>query len=154
MDVEIGTSYGKEVAYQLSKQLAQKKVHIISGLAKGIDSYAHLGCLAAEERTIAVIGNGLDSCYPAENTLLQEKIWKTGGAVISEYLIGTKPEKGHFPARNRIISGISNGLLVVESKRKKWNINYSRFCTRTRKKYFCRSRKYYKHKFLRNQSIK
>ncbi len=112
------TSYGKEVAYQLSKQLAQKKVHIISGLAKGIDSYAHLGCLAAEERTIAVIGNGLDSCYPAENTLLQEKIWKTGGAVISEYLIGTKPEKGHFPARNRIISGISNGLLVVEAKEK------------------------------------
>ena len=112
------TQYGKEIAQKFSYNLAKNKINIVSGLARGIDSEAHLGATYAKGWTTAVLGNGLDIVYPKENYYLVDKILRNDGAIISEYPIGTKPEKMNFPARNRIISGISDGLLVVEAKKK------------------------------------
>ncbi len=160
------TEYGMKAAKYFSYHLAENNICVVSGLAKGIDSYAHIGALWAykdnkkrlikqeykdkeqeeqikekskqkiikntekikEEqiekkhvnyvKTIAVLGNGLDMIYPQENKELADMISKNGGAIISEYPLGTKPEKLHFPARNRIVSGMSKGVLVIEAKEK------------------------------------
>ncbi len=108
------SSYGKAVAETLAQQLAKRNITVVSGLAKGIDSYAHLGALKENGRTIAVLGCGVDICYPASNKELMERIVENG-AVISEYPMGTPPEAGNFPLRNRIISGISLGVVIVEA---------------------------------------
>lgn len=110
------SQYGKNVTEKISYQLARNDINIISGLARGIDTFAHIGALKAKAKTIAVMGSGHDKIYPAENRGIYEKIIETGGAVVSEYIIGTSPEKMNFPRRNRIISGLSNGVLVVEAK--------------------------------------
>lgn len=112
------SEYGKKCAQYFAYQLAKEKVVIASGLAKGIDSYAHIGTICGNGKTIAVIGNGLDRIYPEENTDLAKKIIETGGLIITEYPLGTKPDKMNFPARNRIISGLSSSILVVEAKEK------------------------------------
>lgn len=112
------SNYGISATKYFSYNLAKKNVNIISGLAKGIDSFAHIGAICAKGKTIAVIGNGLDSIYPKENLEIAKKIIETGGTIISEYPLGTKPEKMNFPARNRIISGMSNSVIVVEAKEK------------------------------------
>ena len=111
------TEYGKKVAFNFSKELSANGINIISGLALGIDTYAHLGTLQQESKgkTIAVLGSGLDVIYPKYNIALAKEILKRGGCIISEYPLGTKPEKLHFPQRNRIISGLSKGVLVVEA---------------------------------------
>ena len=157
------TDYGKNAAkyfaYNLSKE---KSVNIVSGLAKGVDSYAHWGSVGANiecentkncgkkqescgkinnncgkinddcgklkndcgklkndcGKTIAILGNGLDMIYPKENIELANEIIRNGGAIISEYPCGTKPDKMNFPARNRIISGLSKGIIVIEAKEK------------------------------------
>jgi len=118
------TDYGKKAAKYFAYNLSNKKINIISGLAKGVDSYAHVGNLCARNedirsgKTVAVVGNGLDRIYPKENEYLANKIIENGGAIISEYPLGTKPDKMNFPARNRIISGMSEGIIVVEAKEK------------------------------------
>lgn len=114
------TEYGKKIAYQISKDLSNNGINIISGLAIGIDSYAHLGALQSNSigKTIAVLGSGLDEMYPKQNIELAKQIIKQGGCIITEYPLGTKPEKMHFPQRNRIISGLSKGVLVVEASEK------------------------------------
>lgn len=163
------TDYGKKAAKYFAYNLSKNNWNIVSGLAKGVDSYAHWGAVGAENeyksynncgkiqktcgeqntmcgkilsdcgkyniacgkilddcgnknggcgKTIAVLGNGLDVIYPKENMELANKIIKSGGAIISEYPCGTKPDKMNFPARNRIISGISKGIIVVEAKEK------------------------------------
>lgn len=117
------SEYGKQVALSFSNELAKQGVCVISGMAKGIDSYSHIGCIQAGGKTIAVLGNGLDQIYPKENTVLYHKILETGGLILSEYVIGTKPNKLNFPARNRIISGLSNGIIVVEAKEKSGTLN-------------------------------
>lgn len=143
------TDYGKKAAkyfaYNLSKE---KSVNIVSGLAKGVDSYAHWGSVGANiecestkncgkkqescgkinddcgklkkdcGKTIAILGNGLNMIYPKENIELANEIIRNGGAIISEYPCGTKPDKMNFPARNRIISGLSKGIIVIEAKEK------------------------------------
>ena len=111
------TEYGKKSAEYFAYNLSKQNINIVSGLAKGIDSYAHLGSLNTGN-TIAVLGNGLDMIYPKENLELANEIIKKGGTIISEYPCGTKPDKMKFPARNRIISGISSGIIVIEAKEK------------------------------------
>ena len=112
------SNYGKQVAKQFAYNLSKYNINIVSGLAKGIDTYAHVGTIQAKKTTIAVIGSGLDIIYPEENKQLYEEIIKNNGAIISEYIVGTKPEKLNFPKRNRIISGLSKGILVVEANKK------------------------------------
>lgn len=112
------SNYGKRAAKDFSYNLAKNNICIISGLARGIDSFAHEACLIANGKTIAVLGSGLDVVYPKENFGLYNKIISNGGLVISEYPLGSKPQKQHFPARNRIISGLSDGVLVIEAKEK------------------------------------
>uniref|UniRef100_A0A7C4R9W6 DNA-protecting protein DprA n=1 Tax=candidate division CPR3 bacterium TaxID=2268181 RepID=A0A7C4R9W6_UNCC3 len=112
------TDYGRQVTRDLSISLAQNNITVISGLAAGVDSVAHNGALSVDSgRTIAVLGSGIDqaSIYPAENRQLVQRISSGKGAVISEYPIGTPPLKQNFPTRNRIISGLSSGVLVVEA---------------------------------------
>ncbi len=111
------TTYGKKSAEYFAYNLSKQNINIVSGLAKGIDSYAHLGSLNTGN-TIAVLGNGLDMIYPKENLELANEIIKKGGTIISEYPCGSKPDKMKFPARNRIISGISSGIIVIEAKEK------------------------------------
>lgn len=117
------SNYGKEVSIKFSYELAKKGITIISGMAKGIDSYSHIGCIKAGGKTIAVLGSGLDIIYPKENCLLYDEILSAKGLILSEYVIGTKPSKLNFPARNRIISGLSNGVIVVEAKGKSGTLN-------------------------------
>lgn len=106
--------YGRKVGYRLSYQLAQRGLTVVSGFAKGIDTSAHRGALEAGGRTIAVMGNGLSFIYPATNRALVEKI-EASGALISEFPIGVKPKPRNFPRRNRIISGLTLGTVVVEA---------------------------------------
>ena len=106
--------YGRKVGYRLSYQLAQRGLTVVSGFAKGIDTSAHRGALEAGGRTIAVMGNGLSFVYPATNRALVEKI-EASGALISEFPIGVKPKPRNFPRRNRIISGLTLGTVVVEA---------------------------------------
>lgn len=112
------SEYGKRIAFKFAYELAQKGVIIISGLARGIDTCAHIGAVRAQGKTIAVLGSGFAHIYPEENKSLCKEIIKTGGAVITEYEKEMKPLKMNFPIRNRIISGLSDGVLVVEAKQK------------------------------------
>src|SRR5712691_7535864 len=109
------THYGSEAAKKLAYQLAYAGLTVISGLARGIDTAAHQGALAAKGRTIAVIGSGLSKLYPPENQALAEKIRDGSGAVVSEFSMEIEPDRQTFPMRNRIISGWSHGILVVEA---------------------------------------
>lgn len=111
------SAYGERATKEFSYNLAKNDICIVSGLAKGIDAFAHKGCLSAGGKTIAVLGNGLDIIYPKENEKLFYRIIENDGLVISEYPLGTKPKKQHFPARNRIISGLSDGVLVIEARK-------------------------------------
>lgn len=112
------SSYGKEIAFSFAKDLAKRGITIVSGLARGIDSFAHLGALEANGRTVAILGTGLDekSIYPQENLKLAKKILEKGGCLISEYPAGTPGWKKNFPQRNRLISGLSLGVLIVEGR--------------------------------------
>lgn len=112
------SEYGSNTAKKLAYDLSNEKTTIISGLAKGIDSFAHEGAIFAKQKTVAVLGNGLDIIYPKENINLAKEIIDKKGAIISEYPLGTKPDKNNFPERNRIVSGMSQGIIVVEAKKK------------------------------------
>src|ERR1700693_1197732 len=109
------THYGTESAKKLAYQLAYAGLTVISGLARGIDTAAHPGALAAKGRTIAVIGSGLSKLYPPENRGLAEKIRDGNGAIVSEFSMEIEPDRQTFPMRNRIIAGWSHGVLVVEA---------------------------------------
>ena len=111
------TSYGVAVAERLAAELAARGVTVVSGLARGIDSAAHRGALRAGGRTIAVLGSGVDVVYPPENRRLAKEI-EASGAVVSQFEPGTPPLAGYFPARNRVIAGLSLGVVVVEAAEK------------------------------------
>jgi DNA processing protein len=108
------TNYGKIQAEKIVNDLAQQKITIVSGMARGIDSIAHRTALKNKSRTIAVLGSGLNVIYPAENKKLYDEISQSG-AVITEYCLDTKPDAINFPKRNRIISGLSLGCVVIET---------------------------------------
>jgi len=114
------SSYGKQVALEIARDLTEAGLTIVSGMALGIDSFSHKAVVEKNKRTIAVLGTGLDeeSIYPRENIKLANRIIETGGCLISEYPPKTRGSRFTFPQRNRIISGLSLGVLVVEAKRK------------------------------------
>lgn len=108
------TRDGQRAAREIARELAEQGVTVVSGLARGVDSCAHRGALDGGGRTVAVLGCGVDVAYPPENAALIDEILSTGGALISEYTPGTQPSPGNFPPRNRIISGMTAGTLLVE----------------------------------------
>lgn len=116
------SEYGKIIAQKFGYLLARKNFCIVSGMAKGIDSYAHKGALATKGNTIAVLGSGVNYIYPEENKKIYEEILNKNGLVISEYGINTKPIPENFPKRNRIISGLSEKILIVEATKKSGSI--------------------------------
>lgn len=112
------SNYGVECAKKFAKELSDINITIISGLALGIDSVSHRNSYNKKGRTIAVLGSSLDYIYPKQNKILFEQIIKNNGLIVSEYPLYTPPVKGNFPMRNRIISGISRGVLVVEASKR------------------------------------
>ena len=109
------STYGQNTALMLARELAERGVTIISGLARGIDAAAHRGALEAGGRTVAVMGTGIDMVYPREHAKLVKQILENRGAVVSEFPLGTPPAPQNFPYRNRVISGLSLGVVVVEA---------------------------------------
>ncbi len=108
------SSYGKTITESIATELARNGITVVSGMARGIDSIGHLSALKEHGRTIAVFGSGLDVIYPPEHRRLAERI-SSSGALVSEFFLGTRPEAPNFPRRNRLISGLSLGVVVVEA---------------------------------------
>jgi DNA processing protein len=109
------STYGENASEMLARDLASRGICIVSGLARGIDAAAHRGAMSGKGKTIAVLGTGIDSVYPKENNSLVREILASGGALVSQFPLGTPPLKDNFPYRNRIISGLSLGVLIVEA---------------------------------------
>ncbi len=112
------STYGENASEMLARDLASRGICIISGLARGIDTAAHRGAIRGGGKTIAVLGTGIDGFYPKENTRLVGEILEAGGAIVSQFPLGTPPLKDNFPYRNRIISGLSLGVVLVEATEK------------------------------------
>lgn len=108
------TTYGRQVTESLTADLVNSGFVIVSGLALGVDATAHKVCIETGGKTIAVLGCGVDCCYPSANQKIYDSILESGGAIVSEYPLGTSPTKGSFPSRNRIIAGLSQGVLLTE----------------------------------------
>jgi DNA processing protein len=121
------STYGENTCLMLSRQLAKRGVCIVSGLARGVDAAAHRGAIEAGGKTIAVLGTGIDDVYPKENAKLLDKILETGGALVSQFPLKTPPLKDNFPYRNRIISGLSFGVLIVEASERSGSLITARY---------------------------
>jgi DNA processing protein len=120
------TNYGKVLAERISSDLAEQNITVVSGMARGIDSICHSSAIKRGGRTIAVVGSGLDVIYPPENRKLYNSICENG-AIISEFALGTKPDAANFPKRNRIISGLSLGCIILETGIKGGAMQTARF---------------------------
>lgn len=123
------STYGENASEMLARDLASRGICIISGLARGIDTAAHRGAMRGGGKTIAVLGTGIDGVYPKENTRLVREILDSGGAVVSQFPLGTPPLKDNFPYRNRIISGLSLGVLIIEATEKSGSLITARLAT-------------------------
>lgn len=146
----MASDIGKKTARILSRELANRNINIISGLALGIDAYAHLGALDSEiGKTVAVLGGSLadEEMYPQQNYKIFERILEKGGAIVSEYGIHAKPEGRHFPARNRIISGLSDKVIIVEAKQRSGSLITANWALEQGKDVFAVPRKYFFPKF-------
>ncbi len=109
------STYGENASEMIARDLASRGLTIVSGLARGIDAAAHKGAMRGQGRTIAVLGTGIDAIYPRENTGLTREILSSGGCLVTQFPLGTPPLKDNFPYRNRIISGLSHGVVIVEA---------------------------------------
>lgn len=132
------SSYGRQAAFDIAGKLTDAGIVVVSGFAPGIDTFSHLSAVGKGKRTIAVLGTGLDnsSVYPRENIGLGERIIENNGCLISEYPPGTKGTRFTFPQRNRIISGMSKGVLVIESKEKGGSMITASYAFSQKKKVF------------------
>ena len=126
----------KEMAREVAKELVENDITVVSGLAIGIDSAAHIGALSVNNKTIAVLGNGLDKTYPRENKKLALQIIENGGAIISEQLPGTDPLPINLNRRNRLISAVSGGVLIIEAKQKSGSLITAEYAKKQDKKLF------------------
>ncbi len=131
------TEYGRENAFKFSEELSKNNICVVSGLAVGIDKAAHLGAMLQKGKTIAVIGSGFNNIYPEENIELYKQILENGGCVVSEYLPHKKADLSTFPKRNRIISGISMGTLVVEAEHRSGSSITAKYTVEEQKILFC-----------------
>ena len=131
------SEYGRQTAFVMSREVASKGIVIISGCAVGIDGCAHRGALAAEGKTIAVLGCGMDVNYPAEHFQLRRDIVKKGGLLITEYPPGTKPQPGFFPHRNRLMAGLSRAVLVAEAPYRSGSLITAEHAIEQGKEVFC-----------------
>ena len=129
------TEYGRNTTLELSAELAAHNIAVVSGLAKGVDAYAHTGCISAGGYTIGVLGCGIDYCYPPENKPLYEKIAETG-LIVAEYPPGTRPSQFTFPRRNRIIAALSDTVTVVEAGQKSGALITADFAMKYKKKLY------------------
>ena len=139
------TEYGKMVARKFAKEIADRNVNVVSGLAIGIDKYAHLGALDSElGKTIAVLGTGIldEDFYPFQNKKIFQRILESGGTIVTEFKLGTRPERYNFPYRNRIISGLSKKVLVVESSEKSGSLITANYAIEQGRDVFAIPRKY------------
>ncbi|MDR0402968.1 MAG: DNA-processing protein DprA [Treponema sp.] len=118
---------GSAQAYSLGRELAGAGIAVVSGLALGIDAMAHRGCVDGGGLTVAVLGSGLDELYPSSNRPLARRILESEGALVSEYPPGTKPYRWNFPERNRIISGMARGTVIVEAPERSGALHTARF---------------------------
>lgn len=131
------TPYGEKYASKFAKELSKQGICIVSGLATGIDSIAHIHSMEEKGKTIAVLGSGFNHIYPRENQYLYEKILENGGCVIAEYPPETQKNKENFPQRNRIVSGLSIGVLIIEARYYTGTSITARYAIKQRKPVFC-----------------
>ena len=131
------TPYGWKQAKKISNDLSKKNICIVSGMALGIDTAAHVGAKEEVGKTIAVLGGGLKNIYPSQNLQLYQEILENGGCIISEYEPETEADVSKFPQRNRIISGISLGVVVVEAKYRSGSSITARYAIKQKKTVFC-----------------
>ena len=130
------TSYGFYKAYEFAKEVSKEEICVISGLAEGVDTAAHLGAMHQKGKTIAVLGTGLNKIYPKENEILAKSIIKNGGLIISEYGLYEERKSENFPKRNRIMSGLSDAILVIEARKKSGTLITARYAKEQGKKVF------------------
>ncbi len=136
------TKYGKDISKSIAFNLAKANNVIVSGLAKGVDSFAHIGALEAKGKTIAVLGHGLDRIYPKQNYVLAKRIIYEGGTIVTEYESNSKINKENFIKRNRIISGLSRSVIIVEAKQKSGALITANFALNQGRDIFAVPRKY------------
>lgn len=131
------TQYGKKYAFDFAKELSKNNICVVSGLAMGIDAEAHLGALSQKGSTIAVIGSGFEHIFPEEHTNLYNQIIRCGGCIVSEYEPSRKADLTTFPQRNRIISGLAMGTLVVEAGYRSGSSITAKYTIEAQKPLFC-----------------
>lgn len=131
------SDYGFRQSYQFAKELSKKGICIVSGLAEGIDTSAHLGAMHQKGKTIAVLGSGLKEIFPKENEVLANSIIKNDGLIISEYDAYVKAKSQYFPKRNRIMSGLATAVLIIEAKQKSGSLITGRYAKEQGKKLYC-----------------
>lgn len=131
------SDYGFRQAYEFAKELSKKGICVISGLAVGIDTASHLGAMHQIGKTIVVLGSGLNRIYPKENKILSSSIIKNGGLIVTEYDFNEEIKPENFPKRNRIMSGISDGILVIEARKRSGTLITVRHAKKQGKELFC-----------------